>query len=157
MNAEPWSEASPRNRATGDESGNALVELALGLVLCTSIILGAAELGKVAYAGIEVSNAARAGVQYGAQSHTDASDFSDMQAAALLDAPDVKGLSATASRFCLCSDGTSSTCAATDCTSSRIIEYVEVDTSAQVDPQIYLPVLPKSYNMTGKAVMRVTQ
>src|ERR1035441_2109749 len=51
-----------------DQRGNAMVELALGVSLCSALIVGAAEFGWLAYQSIEVSNAARAGVQYGAQS-----------------------------------------------------------------------------------------
>jgi len=146
-----------RCSAMCDESGSALVEVAIGVSICFAMIIGAAEFGRLCYAGIEVSDAARAGVQYGAQSRTNAADIANVTAAATQDAPDVKGIAATASYFCVCSDGTSSTCAVTDCSASRIIEYVQVNTSATVDPQIYVPGLPKSYKLTGKAVMRVEQ
>jgi len=146
-----------RVAAIRDETGSALVEVAIGVTICITMVLGAAELGRVAYAGIEVSDAARAGVQYGAQSRTNAADLANVTAAATQDAPDVKGMTATASYFCVCSNGNSSTCAVTDCSTSRIIEYVQVNTTATVDPQIYIPGLPKSYKLTGKAVMRVEQ
>jgi hypothetical protein len=140
-----------------DQSGNTLIELALGMMLCMTLVLGAGECGRLAYAAIEISNAAHAGAQYGAQTHTTASDTSGMQNAALLDGPDVTGLSAQGSHFCQCSDGTASTCKATDCSTSRIIEYVRVNTSGTVDPKIYVPGLPKSYTITGTAIMRVVQ
>src|ERR1700744_6377881 len=71
------------------ESGQSLVELSLGLTAMTVLLIGATEFGGLAYASIEVSNAARAGVQYGAQNHTTASDTTGMQTAATQDAPDV--------------------------------------------------------------------
>lgn len=140
-----------------DESGSTLIELALGIMLCMTLVLGAGECGRLAYAAIEISNAAHAGAQYGAQTHTTASNTTAMQNAALLDGPDVTGLTAQASHFCLCSDGTASTCKATDCSTSRVIEYVQVNTSGTVDPKIYVPGLPKSYTLTGTAIMRVVQ
>jgi Flp pilus assembly protein TadG len=140
-----------------DQRGNAMVELALGVSLCSALIVGAAEFGWLAYQSIEVSNAARAGVQYGAQSRTDAADTAHVQTAATQDAPDVSGIAATASYFCQCSNGGTSTCAATDCSTSRIIYYAQVNTSATVKPLITLPLLPKSYALIGKAVMRVEQ
>jgi Flp pilus assembly protein TadG len=146
-----------RCAAMRDETGGALVEVAIGVSVCMTLVIGAAELGRVAYAGIEVSDAARAGVQYGAQSRTNAADLPNVTTAATQDAPDVKGMTATASYFCVCSNGNTSTCAVTDCSTSRIIEYVQVKTAATVDPQIYIPGLPKSYKLTGKAVMRVEQ
>lgn len=143
--------------ALRDESGNALVELALGLTICITLILGAAEFGRLAYAAIEISNAAHAGAEYGSQSRTYAADLANITTAATQNAPDVNGVTATASYFCLCSTGGASTCAVTDCSTSRIVTYVQVNTTGTVDPQIYVPGLPKSYTITGKAVMRVAQ
>jgi hypothetical protein len=120
-------------------------------------MLGAEEFGRLAYAGIEVSDAARVGVEYGSQSHALPQDIANMQIAASLDAPDVSNLTVTATQFCQCPDGTSSpTCATTAC-SGRPILYSQVVTSASVDPLIYMPGLPKSYTLSGKAVMRVVQ
>jgi Flp pilus assembly protein TadG len=140
-----------------NETGQSLAELALLLPIFLVLLLGAAEFGRLTYIGIEVSNAARAGVQYGAQSRATASDASGMQTAATNDGPDVSGLSATATHFCSCSNGTASTCAATDCSGSRIIEFVQVNTSAAVAPMFTYPGLPGTLTLTGKAVMRVAQ
>lgn len=139
------------------ERGQALVELALIMPLLALLLLGAAEVGRLAYAAIEASNAARAGVQYGAQNHITASDFAGMQTAALNDAPNVTGLAANATNFCGCANGAASTCAPTDCAGSRIIEYVQVNTSATFDPLVYCPGLPKTFNLNGQAVMQVWQ
>lgn len=140
-----------------DECGNALIEVAVGVTVCTTLVLGAAEFGHVVFAGIEVSNAAHAGAEYGSQSRTYAADIANITTAATQDAPNVTGLSATASYFCQCSNGGSSTCAATDCSTSRIVTFVQVNTTATVNPQIYVPGLPRSYIVSGKAVMRVAQ
>ena len=139
------------------ERGNAMVELALSVSLLGTLLIGAAEFGSLAYSAIEVSNAAHAGAAYGAQSHTTADDVSGMETAATQDAPNVSGISATAARSCSCSNGGSSTCAVTDCSTSRIVEYVTVNTTATVSPKIKVPGLPTSYTMTGKAVLRVVQ
>jgi Flp pilus assembly protein TadG len=146
-----------RCTAAREDSGQALFEAALGMTVCVTLLLGAAEFGRLSYASIEVANAAHAGVAYGAQSHTDASDNSGMRTAATQEAPDVSGMSASASHFCKCSDGTASTCAVSDCSTSRIIEYVKVTTTASFDPKIYVPGLPKSYTLNGSAIMRVVQ
>jgi len=58
------------------EQGGALVELALSMPLLTLILMGGVELAKVAYASIEVSNAASAAVQYGALKSVNTSDYS---------------------------------------------------------------------------------
>lgn len=143
--------------ASNHDRGQALVELALTMPLLIILVLGAAEVGRLAYAAIETSNAARAGVQYGAQNHITASDFVGMQTAALDDGPNVAGLAANASNFCSCANGAPSTCAAGDCAGSRIIEFVQVNTSATFDPLIYCPGLPRTYNLNGQAIMRVWQ
>jgi len=125
------------------------------------LLLGAAEFARLAYASIEVSNAARAGIQYGAQGRRTATDISGMVQAATNDGSDITSLLATASNFCVCSDGTSiPSCAdvAADCIApARIREYVQVNTSAVVDPLIHYPGLPKTFTVQGQATMRVEQ
>jgi Flp pilus assembly protein TadG len=139
------------------DNGNALIELAVGMTVLTTIILGAAELGRVAYASIEINDAARAGASYGAANRTYAADTANITNAAKKDAPDVGGVTATANYWCKCSDGSASTCGATDCTGTRIIEYLTVTTTGTVDPMIYVPGLPHTYTINGSAVMRVEQ
>jgi Flp pilus assembly protein TadG len=139
------------------ESGGALIELALGITIFSTILLGAAEFGRLAYASIEVSNAAHAAAAYGAQTHSTASDSSGMLTIATADAANVSGMTATARQYCVCANGSSSTCAPTDCSSSRILEYVQVNTTAKFDPKIYVPGLPKSYTLKAQAIMRVMQ
>jgi Flp pilus assembly protein TadG len=65
-----------------EEKGQALVELALTLPALVLLLVAAAEFARVSYASIEVSNAAMAGVQYGAQSPIEAADTAGIQAAA---------------------------------------------------------------------------
>ena len=146
-----------RRRALGDDRGQALVELAVGLGVFAILLAGGVEYGRLAYAGTEVTDAARAGVQYGAQSSTTATDTSGIQLAATQDAPDVTGMTATSKLVCVCSDGSASTCAGTDCLTSRMIESVQVNTSATVTTPLHVPGLPTSYTLTGQAVMRVGQ
>jgi hypothetical protein len=102
-----------------------------------------------------VNHAARAGVQYGAQSPGTAVDKTGMQQAALNDGTDIAGLSAVASVFCQCDDGSSSAqCLSIDCGTKRLITFVQVDTSAQFKP-FFANVLP-AMTMKGKAVSRAS-
>ncbi len=82
---------SHRN-ATRDDKGQAFVELALVLPIFILLLVGAAEVGRIAFASIEVSNAARAGVSYGAQNHATASDTTGIQTAATQDETDLTAL-----------------------------------------------------------------
>jgi Flp pilus assembly protein TadG len=137
--------------------GQSTLELALLLPTLIVMLIGIAEYGRFAYAAIEVSNAAHAGVQYGAQSHITAADNSGMQAAAIADAPDITVMTATASHFCICSNGSASTCLNTDCSGNRILEYVQVNTTATVPPIFQYPIISKTLTLTGVATMRVEQ
>jgi hypothetical protein len=140
-----------------DDLGQALLELTLLLPFFLLLLIGTVEFGRLAYASIEVANAARAGVQYGAQNRATASDNLGMQQAAIYDAPEVHGLTAVATHSCACSNGTASSCIATDCSGARMIEWVQVNTTALVDPLFHYPGLPKTFTLNGQAIMRVTQ
>ena len=150
---------SQRN-AIRDDRGQAFVELALVLPIFILLLVGAAEVGRIAFAAIEVSNAARAGVSYGAQNHATASDSSGIQTAATQDGPDLTDLQAVATQACTCSSGSAITCAnaGTNCLApNRIIEYVQVQTSAVVGTVFKFPGIPSSITLRGYAMMRVEQ
>jgi Flp pilus assembly protein TadG len=140
-------------RWSGD-SGQALIETALSMSLLIALLLGVAEMGQLAYAAIEVANAARAGNAYATQAGCFALDTTGIQTAAQNDAPDLSGLTATSSHSCVCSDGTSSTCANTDCSTSHIVETVTVKTQATINPIIHAPGLPSTFTLKGQAVQK---
>jgi Flp pilus assembly protein TadG len=143
-----------------EDGGQALIELALIVPLFTLLLLGAAEFGTLAYQGIEVSNAARAGVAYGSQSAATAADISGMQSAAIDDGTDVAGLSAQAKQFWSCSSTPSTqNSSPPTCTGSgnHVLHYVQVATTAALSPAIHVPGLPSSYTLQGIAIMRVVQ
>ncbi len=155
-----WSDIARSIPLKRNDRGQALVELALMFPIFILLLVGAAEFGRLAYAAIEVSNAARAGASYGAQSHITASDFTNIQLAATQDALNVSGVSATAADSCACSSGGTITCstALTSCPSpNRIIEYVQVNTSGTIDPLFHYPGLPTTFTLTGQSIMRVQQ
>jgi Flp pilus assembly protein TadG len=140
------------------QTGSSLLEVALMMPMFTAIIAGAAEFTRLAYAEIEITSAARSGAEYGAQTSATASDLTGVQNFAVASSPDVTTLQATASTFCTCSDGTTITCsdAGSTCT-ARIAEYIQVNTSATIDPLFHVPGLPTTYNLSGVAVQRVAQ
>ena len=145
-------------------AGQSLVEVAVVFPILSLLVLGATEFGRLSFAGIEVTNAARAAVQYGAQNHVTASDTTGMQNAAVNDAKNVSGLSATATQVCYCASDLTTTvaCQLTSCqgsvpASSRLLLFVQVNTSATVNPLFHYPGSPQSFRMTGQAVMRVQQ
>jgi Flp pilus assembly protein TadG len=151
-----------------DDSGQAFVELALVLPMLILLIVGGVEIGRLAYADIEVSNAARAGVAYAMQSHTTASEDDAIETAAKQDAPNLPGLivdkPATLTCYCetkagvttafpSCDPGVANT---TACPSpSVIVEYVQVNTHASIDTVFHLPAIPNTVTLRGTAIMRV--
>ena len=163
-----------RHRApVRDDVGQAFVELALVLPALILLLLGAAEVGRLAYANIEISNAARAGVAYAMQSSTFASNSTGINNAAKQDAPDIPNLSVDGNGpptlTCYCE--TAGVAAASSCATintgsvgagacpspSIIVEYVQVNTSASLDTMFHFPGLPSSITLTGQAIMRVEQ
>ncbi|WP_109487954.1 TadE/TadG family type IV pilus assembly protein [Occallatibacter savannae] len=75
-----------------NEDGQSLVELALTLPLLLVLLLGVAELGHIAYASINVSNAAKAAGQYAAQNTSTAVQTGSILAAAQNEVATVPGL-----------------------------------------------------------------
>ena len=137
-----------------------MIELGLLMPMFTLLLAGAADFARFAYASIEVSNAARAGIQYGMQNRNTALDLTGMAQSAVNDGPDVSELKATASNFCVCTDGTSITCAnaGTRCLSpARILQYVQVNTTAQLNTLFNYPGLPNTMTLAGQASARVQQ
>lgn len=140
-----------------NEAGQAIVELALTASLLIVLLLGAVQFGRLAYASIEVSNAARAAVAYGCQSHAKAADTTGIQLAATQDAKNITLGTTSVSTACVCSDGTASTCKNTDCSTSQIEQVLTVQTQVLFNPLIHLPWLPATFTLHGKAVQKVLQ
>jgi hypothetical protein len=139
------------------EAGAALAEMAIIVPVLVLILIGLVELGRYAQFSIVVANAARAGVQYGAQSLGSAANFTGMETAAKNDAGN-PAVNAHASKFCQCADGTASPqCLPTDCATSHRLVFVQVDTSGIFPSMLHFPGLPQSQTITSTAIMRVAQ
>jgi Flp pilus assembly protein TadG len=124
------------------------------------LLLGAVDLARAAYDGIEVSNAAKAAVQYGAQNSATAANTSAIQNAAAADASGLTGLNTTVSTAGICSDGsactgTGGTCRSTDCSSSHIETILTVSASTTYHPIFPLPGRGNGIALRGEAVQKV--
>lgn len=144
-----------------DDSGVAILELALVAPLLIVLTLGVVEVGLYARVGIEVGNAARAGVQYGAQSKTTAQDAAGITAAAQNDAHEVASLSVTPSYYCTCDavPGTHyASCASVPAcaTGDHQDEYVEVVATKTFVPLVKIAGLPSSLTVTKTATQQVS-
>jgi Flp pilus assembly protein TadG len=153
----------------GEDRGSALIELTLVMPVFALLTVGWVDFARTAYFSIEASNAARAGVAYAAQGTTFATNTSGIQAAADNDAPNltsVATLAVTSNSVCQCDNAgtfttigtTTSACASasSSCLSpSRVISYVQVNTSAQVSSIFANRGAPAAYTVRGQAIMRI--
>ncbi|MDR3725621.1 MAG: TadE/TadG family type IV pilus assembly protein [Terracidiphilus sp.] len=144
------------------DAGSALVELALSLPILITLLLGAVEFGRFAYLAIELTNAAKAAAQYGAQNSVTGADVTGMQLVAAQDAPEATaqctGFTTTvAATSCACVVGGSSTGAAcgSTCAGGYIVQNLNITTSAQCTPLIYPTGLGGKLTLSGHAVQEV--
>lgn len=154
-------------RARYSESGSAMVETALIFPIFIAMLLGAVELGDLAYKANEITNSARAAAQYATAvggGYTDCngtvpnvtsptyataktcSTTSGMYAVAQSDAPLVKkactSLTLKAASSCTCSDSTAcsfSSTAGYACATGRPVIMVSAYTAAQCSPAASVP------------------
>jgi Flp pilus assembly protein TadG len=137
------------------QAGQAILELALLAPVFLGLLVGIIEVGRFAHFAILVGNAAHAGAQYGGQSLISALDITGMQNAALNDAQNVTGVTATATSYCQCADGSASTCAATACPASHRLVYVQVTVAGTYQSLFKYPGLPHSVTVTRQAIVPV--
>ncbi len=132
--------------------GQSMLEMAIALPVLVLLLVVVADFGRVFYAAIGVANAARAGVQYGAQNLATAADYPGMVTAALNDGENVNGLSAEASQFCTC-NGAQVACSPAGCSQPQV--YVQVTTNATFHTLVTYPGVPSSVPLSSTAVMEV--
>ena len=131
--------------------------MALTLPFLILLVIGVIDVSRATFVGIAVvANAASAGALYGAQGPGYA--VSGVLAAANADAQ-VSGMTIIKSIFCECVDTseTSPTCGATDCPSSRRLDYIQVDTSAAWVPLFSYPGIPAAVTLTGQATVQIAE
>lgn len=156
------------------ESGQSIVEVALTVPLLCLLLAGGAEFARMAYAAIEVTNAAKAAVQYAAQQESYTTDTTGMQNAINNEVMNVPGLAGatlqSATTTAACSDGTipsdgntSGPYSSTDCSGSVVMESLAVTTTATfnpgsvINPFLKACSLPTSFTLTGYAKQVVLQ
>jgi len=154
--------AAPRRPKTA-EGGQSLVEFALMLPFMAVLLIGIVEIGRAAFISVVVSHGATAGVEYGAQNTTTASDIAGMTMAATQDS-NYAVMTATPTYGCQCDDGAGTSCtnpvppegscSGISC-SGQVVECVQVKTNATFTPLFNYPGLPSSFQANGNAVMRV--
>jgi Flp pilus assembly protein TadG len=153
-------------RAVGKrDSGQALVELGLILPVLLLLLIGVIEIGRYAYIGILIGNAARAGAAFGAQSIPQSGDTVGISAAATNDfASNGQGstLNVVSNTTCGCDSGgtftSAASCASATCpTSAHWVINVNVTASGTFSGLFNYPGIPSSLDISRKATLRVAQ
>ena len=100
------------------DAGSAIVELSVVLPMLVIVMVGTIDMARVFYTAMELTNAARAGAQFGAANLGNSANASQMQTVALA-AVNITGVAAVASSpVCECAADDGSSFAATSCTST---------------------------------------
>lgn len=145
-----------------DSSGMALVELVMVCPLLVALLLGAAEYGRLCYIGMEVTNAAHAGVDYGTQNRALAQDNPTIQTVSLNEESNIINMntpspldtsSITVQQLCASTyNGTPSACSTT---APNPVEWVQVNTQVTVNSLFHPYGYNGTYTLHGSAIMRV--
>jgi Flp pilus assembly protein TadG len=155
-----------------NEEGSALVELYFAGMFLAFLVMGAAEMGRVAWAAIEVTDAAHAAVQYATTSHAAASDYSyanSKYAGGIVNAAtaneDNFGTNtisvSSIAQSCTCANSTYTPLSCSDnstCTTHNTVmeETISVQTQVTFSPMIHWPGLPNQFTLYGSAIQRVS-
>lgn len=135
------------------ESGTSVIEFALVAPVFAFLLIGLIETGRYMYFAILASHAARASVQYGAQSIFTATDTTGMTNAALQDAQNLSNWRVTVSHFCM-NNGAVATCPSGE-PSSTTAYYLQVQVTGTFTSLLNYPGIPNSVPITSTAVQRV--
>lgn len=155
----------PDRRRLSAADGAAMVELALTLPLLVVVLLGAADFARLFYRSIELTNAARAGAQYGAQSPAKSADTAGMKSAAVTASPNIPSFTTSdvsAARTCQCASDAgvfSATSPANncnyDCSTGHLVTTVTVTASKSFTTISAYPGMPRTINLVSSAAFRL--
>ena len=157
-------------RARRSEAGAALVELAIALPFLVLVFAATIDFGRIFYASIALTNAARAGAQYGAHNAAQSGDTATMQTRATGASPNLTGVTAVATRLCECATDAGTipfsatsppnTCdSSTACSSTTHLVVTVTVTVSKTFTTIMsgVPGIPGSVSLSRTATMRVMQ
>ena len=141
----------------GDFAGNVTIEFGFIILILVTLAIGAFDFGRLGYSKIAVTNAARAGTQYGVQDMSTAKDIAGMIQAARNDIGDTSsellidainyyacpGQGQVADETVLCNDGSFS------------YFYVEVTVPDEIDLLFPYPGIESPRQIASTNIMRV--
>jgi Flp pilus assembly protein TadG len=158
--------ARTRARILRAQSGQSLIEFAVLLPFLLLLLIGGIEIGRYAYLGILVGNAAHAGAFYGSQTLSQSVDTAGIITAAdndfLNNGQLVNTLTVTSSVACGCDNLgtiTPATCSGTTtagtCTAGHWVVTVSVQASGTFKALFNYPGIPATIAVTRTSTMRV--
>ena len=140
-----------------NEDGQALIETSLSVLFFVFLIFGTTEFVRLAYAGIEVSNAAKAAVEYASQNAATAGDSAGAQNAASAEAPNLTVTATLQPLSTICSDGSAFNVTSGCATGTFAQTTVTVTTTTTYNPMIHVAGFPNTFTLTGQASQIVTE
>jgi Flp pilus assembly protein TadG len=144
------------------QDGQAILEVALLTPFLLALLVGVVEIGRYAYIGILIGNAARAGAAYGAQTTLTAGNQSEITAAANKDYQsngNVGTLAVSSAYVCTCDSGGSGGqlggCP-TACASGHQVVSLQVTATGTFNPLFHGAFgIPQVTTMSRTATMRI--
>lgn len=148
-----------QSKQRSNEEGSALVELALSLPMLSLMLLGASEFARIAYAAIEVTNAAHSAAVYAGSSQAAVSDTTGISNAATGDSANLSNTISVVTPVtiaCTCSDTsyTPTSCSDnTTCQKNRasMITTVTVQTKTSFSPLVTFPGFSPTVTLMGSS------
>ena len=156
-----------RRRSSSRERGAALVELAAALLVLMIVLVGTIDFGRVMYTALAVTQAARAGAEFGAQSTANSNNPTGMiNAAQNAVQSDIGTVTIpTPTKTCRCVpnnptttgdlDTASVACTATCSSVQHLVAVVTVNASKQFSTISFYPGIPRTLTITRAMRARV--
>lgn len=142
-------------RFARSSSGGAAVELAVVFPVLLLLIIAIVDYGRVFYTSVVVSNAARAGAEYGAQGIAFAVDTAGQRDYAQTDGNEAGALTIASRFYCECSGAANNTCGF--CGGAAPDVFVEVTATKAVNMMLPYPGFPSTITIVRKATFPRTQ
>jgi len=144
------------------ESGQSMLELALCLPLFLLLLRGGAEIANIAWASVQLNNAAHAGAAFASHNRGWVADIGNIEQAAQNEAPKLTlTFPSDPVQACSCVHASANPAGTgcdttTECPSPNVIlDNITVTVQANVTPLIHYPGLPASYTLHASATMGV--
>lgn len=141
--------------------GQSAAELAVGMTILSVLLVLACDFGRMFYTYVAVSDAARAGAQFGAQSLVTAANTSGIEAAVANDAANISlasGSPTVSQCTCVSTATVVAVCDASyNCSTNPGATWVTVSVSAPFTTLVGYPGLPNPVTLTKTAQMQVLQ